>query len=597
MRIVLREDQQHAVHWAEDVLTREGGVLFADEPGFGKSYQALALAQRLGDQVVILAPRALHPMWQDYLSRFGLDGKLYSHGDLRSDKRLSALLHEPPPAVIVVDEAHAFVNPRTQGYRALASYSFGIPLILLTATPFQNRPEDALHLLALFSGEAAWLCTYPEARQSQLQPLMQRLSRARLQKQKRDASREFFHVDADTALIQRAAAAIAVHDEPEALIFHSLLSRRLSSFSAWSQSLRHAQCYLDELAEALAEGRTLPRSQFWRDFRDGQRAFSFLLDALPAPQLSLDLVNASRHVLCICAAQSRATKPLEAWHWLLELPKPVVVFSQYRATVNEIYRKLWAHTRLIRWTGAGISSNFPRHGRDAASSLPHAILVATDVAAEGIDLSACRTLVHADLHWNPMRTLQREGRILRGEGQDRARIYAPTYSEALTRAWPLEARRLWKSALFARYGANEARVSACHRGSSLRPISNMSSSGYLQALLRHLRFVGRGAPTDSAQTTGSAQTTDIAQTLRAWLQPLAQARLLPVGAEYWLESLRCHSAGETQNGRAHGVYVQAETRARRIYHQIQAQLAEPTREPSSLAETCTVSRGTFDSEF
>ena len=39
------------------------------------------------------------------------------------------------------------------------------------------------------------------------------------------------------------------------------------------------------------------------------------------------------------------------------------------------------------------------------------VLVATEVASEGVDLQFCRLLVNYDLPWNPMRVEQRIGRI------------------------------------------------------------------------------------------------------------------------------------------------------------------------------------------
>ena len=45
-------------------------------------------------------------------------------------------------------------------------------------------------------------------------------------------------------------------------------------------------------------------------------------------------------------------------------------------------------------------------------------LVATDAAAEGLNLQKCNVLFNYDLHWNPMKIEQRIGRIHR-IGQDR----------------------------------------------------------------------------------------------------------------------------------------------------------------------------------
>ena len=39
------------------------------------------------------------------------------------------------------------------------------------------------------------------------------------------------------------------------------------------------------------------------------------------------------------------------------------------------------------------------------------ILIATDVLAEGVNLQQCRNIINYDLPWNPMRLVQRHGRI------------------------------------------------------------------------------------------------------------------------------------------------------------------------------------------
>ena len=39
------------------------------------------------------------------------------------------------------------------------------------------------------------------------------------------------------------------------------------------------------------------------------------------------------------------------------------------------------------------------------------ILVTTDVLAEGVNLQQCRHIINYDLPWNPMRLVQRHGRI------------------------------------------------------------------------------------------------------------------------------------------------------------------------------------------
>ncbi len=71
---------------------------------------------------------------------------------------------------------------------------------------------------------------------------------------------------------------------------------------------------------------------------------------------------------------------------------------------------------------APISTEAPAHRRDDRFD----ILISTDVLAEGQNLQQCRNLLHYDLCWNPMRLVQRQGRIDR-IGSPHRDIYVGCY--------------------------------------------------------------------------------------------------------------------------------------------------------------------------
>jgi superfamily II DNA/RNA helicase len=54
------------------------------------------------------------------------------------------------------------------------------------------------------------------------------------------------------------------------------------------------------------------------------------------------------------------------------------------------------------------------------------LLISTDVLAEGMNLQECRNIVNYDLPWNPMRLVQRHGRIDR-IGSPHRRVFLRTY--------------------------------------------------------------------------------------------------------------------------------------------------------------------------
>ena len=129
-------------------VKKHSGVIVADVVGLGKSVIASAIAANLDKRTVIITPPHLRTQWEDYASDFGLRGcKVYTSGKLeeaaRENKNYSDL-------VIIIDEAHRYRNENTQIYGYLHQLCAGNQVILLSATPFNNRPEDIFSLIKLF---------------------------------------------------------------------------------------------------------------------------------------------------------------------------------------------------------------------------------------------------------------------------------------------------------------------------------------------------------------------------------------------------------------------------------------------------------------
>ena len=54
------------------------------------------------------------------------------------------------------------------------------------------------------------------------------------------------------------------------------------------------------------------------------------------------------------------------------------------------------------------------------------LLLCTDVLAEGFNLQQCRNIINYDLPWNPMRLVQRHGRVDR-IGSPHERVFLRTF--------------------------------------------------------------------------------------------------------------------------------------------------------------------------
>ena len=150
--------QVDAVAQAVRKLDDYGGVIVADVVGLGKSIiGGLIGALREKRGMVICPPGLVGPEngegggWNGYLKSFGLDEigwKAMSRGDLGNiQEAMKGANYE----IVVVDEAHAYRTRTSRGYEDLHDICAGREVVLLTATPFNNRPNDLLALLLLFS--------------------------------------------------------------------------------------------------------------------------------------------------------------------------------------------------------------------------------------------------------------------------------------------------------------------------------------------------------------------------------------------------------------------------------------------------------------
>jgi hypothetical protein len=148
--------QMDAVRQALTIIKEYRGVLLADVVGLGKTVIASLLVRALGKRGIIIAPPGLIGSegkakggWRSYKRDFRLDGfEIFSCGKL--DAALEYVNSDEDCEVVIVDEAHRFKNQDTQDYETLSNICRGRQVILLTATPFNNRPADIFSLLKLF---------------------------------------------------------------------------------------------------------------------------------------------------------------------------------------------------------------------------------------------------------------------------------------------------------------------------------------------------------------------------------------------------------------------------------------------------------------
>lgn len=143
--------QLDAVKIALKAIENHSGVIIADVVGLGKSIVGSTVAKNLGLRTIVVCPPHLKQQWEEYKDEFKFTASVFSSGKI-SDAldHYNRITHPNEKFLIIVDEAHKYKNEFTQDYSILHDLCMGNKVILLTATPFNNRPEDIFSMLKLF---------------------------------------------------------------------------------------------------------------------------------------------------------------------------------------------------------------------------------------------------------------------------------------------------------------------------------------------------------------------------------------------------------------------------------------------------------------
>ena len=135
--------QTAAVKIAAHHVNKRGGVLIGDVVGLGKTLMATALARILEDdlglETLIICPKNLVPMWEDYREQYRLRARVLSHSVV--ERELPDLRRY---RVVIIDESHNLRNREGKRYRAIQEYIHAndSKCILLSATPYNKTYLD-----------------------------------------------------------------------------------------------------------------------------------------------------------------------------------------------------------------------------------------------------------------------------------------------------------------------------------------------------------------------------------------------------------------------------------------------------------------------
>jgi hypothetical protein len=171
------------------------------------------------------------------------------------------------------------------------------------------------------------------------------------------------------------------------------------------------------------------------------------LDTLLAAAQQVDATRDAKLAKLRAMIEQKCREPINAGN------RKIIVFTAFSDTAQYLYANLapWAKSALGIDAGlitgsAGIQTTLPSLRKSMSSVLsafaPRAkerpldlaaegeidLLIATDCISEGQNLQDCDWLVNYDIHWNPVRIIQRFGRI--------DRIGSPNQNIQLANFWP-----------------------------------------------------------------------------------------------------------------------------------------------------------------
>ncbi len=163
MRGELFEFQKAAVKIAAHHLNKRGGVLIGDVVGLGKTLMATTVARIFEEdmdvETLILCPKNLERMWEDYRERYHLRARV-----LPITRAIAELPNLRRYRLVIVDESHNLRNREGKRYKAIREYieKNESRCILLSATPYNKTYLDLSSQLRLFVAEDKPLGVRPE---------------------------------------------------------------------------------------------------------------------------------------------------------------------------------------------------------------------------------------------------------------------------------------------------------------------------------------------------------------------------------------------------------------------------------------------------
>ncbi|MFN0201110.1 MAG: helicase-related protein, partial [Bacteroidia bacterium] len=179
--------QVDAVNQGYELLLKYNGFFLADVVGTGKTVMAALLAKKfiinngVKTKILVVYPPALEKNWKNTFKAF----QIHDYCDFITNGSLDKIIEEKflndkeRYDLILVDEAHKFRNHQSNQFQNLQIIcksgreniggveGFDKKIVLISATPLNNKPEDIYHLISLFQDLRN--CNLPSVPENNLQ--------------------------------------------------------------------------------------------------------------------------------------------------------------------------------------------------------------------------------------------------------------------------------------------------------------------------------------------------------------------------------------------------------------------------------------------
>jgi len=508
--------QQQAVTSALKILDAYNGVFLSDVVGLGKTYISALLAKELGGRKLVVCPPVLQAYWEETFRDFGVRGaEVVSHGKLDHVVRKASQYE-----YVFVDEAHRFRNENTQRYEKLHMICWGKKVILVSATPLNNKIDDVYSQLKLFqvprkstipgipnideyfSGLRKRLSEFAEMTQEFNQALMScykdvrdRLLRHIMVRRTRNEILQFFSEDLDqqpfpelgdpqrmiykfdsdiddvltltTHLMKkikysRYTPMLYLKDDLSAFVKQSqiniggfmkaiLVKRLESSFYAFKKTVNrfvHSHKTFIKMYEngSVYIGKDVNILDYLDN--DNESELLNLIDEQGTPRVKkYDSKDFRKEFYSHLREDLKLLKRIESlWNKVEVDPKlaqfishltnnkllatsHLLVFTESKETGEYLYKhleRIMGAEVMFYCSGGGIyqqeklsvnlsrdliRDNFDQNSTTSKDDIR--ILITTDVLSEGTNLHRSNTVINYDLPWNPIKVMQRVGRINR----------------------------------------------------------------------------------------------------------------------------------------------------------------------------------------